>query len=89
MFKNEEDIWDATWAVISLVLAQATAFITVYPVFNEGPMASRVGMTLGFGMLLTATYFLMGVPCVAALRHGFTLMRRQFNAHRKNRTEKS
>jgi hypothetical protein len=89
MEQNKEDLWDAIWAALCLVLGESTAFLTVYPTLHEVPGFSREGLTVGFGLLLTATYFLMGVPCVGALKRGFYWIKRRLNVGSKTGTEKS
>ena len=89
MNQNQEDIWDATWAAICLIMGEATAFLTVYPTLHEVPGFSREGLTLGFGLLLTATYFLMGVPCVGALKRGVIWIRKKTSAGNKTSSTES
>jgi hypothetical protein len=89
MTHDRGDAWDGAWAVISLVLGEATAFLTVYPTLYEVPGFTREGLAVGFGLLLSATYFLMGTPCVNALQRGFYYLKRKLNGSRKTNTEES
>ena len=75
--------WEATWAVLSLVIAEATAFLTVYPTLQGVPGFTREGLTAGFGLLLSAIYFLAGLPCVFQLRRFWNWVKRKWDAIRK------
>lgn len=89
MSKGEGDLWDALWAAISLILGEATAFLSVYPTLQDVPGFSREGLTLGFGMLLSATYFLMGIPCIGAIKHGVQWITRKYHGRRQTSAEES
>ena len=89
MSQDKGDLWDAGWAVICLALGEATGFLTVYPVLHEVPGFSREGLTLGFGLLLSATYFLMGFPMLEPLRRAVSWVARRIYGNRKTHPEKS
>ncbi len=89
MAREKEDSWEAVWAAISLVTAEATAFLTVYPALRDVPGFTREGLALGFGLLLAATYFLAGLPCVAGLKRCTKWFKGKYNGFRKARPEES
>ena len=81
--RTEADAWEAAWAVISLVMGEATAFLTLYPTLGDVPGFTREGLTVGFGLFLVATYFLAGLPCVHALKHGVNWVKRKIHGSGK------
>ncbi len=85
----QDDWWEASLAIFSLTLGGATSFLSVYPVLHDVPGFSREGLTLAFGLLLSAVNFVMGIPCLNALRRATKWMKRKMNDRRKANPEES
>lgn len=83
MARRESEAWEACWAIICLVLGEISSFLTIFPTFQDVPLLSGAGLALGFGLLLSAMYFLMGLPIVTSLRRGVRWLEEKFNGSRK------
>jgi hypothetical protein len=86
---NEGDIFEAVWSVISLAMGQATAFLGLYPTLQDVPGFTREGLTFGFGFILGAIYFLMGMPCVFFIRKAWNWSKEKYDGVSKVFAKKS
>ena len=91
--RDESDLWDGVWAILSLLLGEAVAFLTVVPTLYEVSPIGKFLLGINVGLLLAGMFFLVGLPLVSALK---SITRRILNGikqyrqqHHTKRTKKS
>ena len=72
---------DFVCALFAMILGEAFAVIAVWPMMAEVPMVTRSFLTYGFGLMLGAIFFLIGMPVVEGLKVLiFWILRRKYGA---------
>ena len=79
---------DAIWAFISLSLGEVFSFTAVLPALYGANLVARYILTINFGFLLGAMFFLVGLPIIGVVTRMVQYFMGRFRGTRPSRSKK-